>query len=323
MIRDELLTQDIGQLSEISGIVANIERYAINDGAGVRTTVFTKGCYLRCRWCSNPETQLFAPEMSFFPDKCFGCKNCLRACPYGAIGDDLNADRSICRDCHTREHPFACTTTCYAKCRKMTGETMTVKQVYDIVKRDVPFYEASGGGVTLSGGEPMAQPEFTYALLRMLTERWIDTAIETCGYADKEDYEKVLPYLNTVFMDLKHMDSEKHRLWTGQGNDLVRENIKLADRMAGTYGNKLFIRIPVIPGFNDTAEAIDAAARFVARECTHVTGMELLPYHKLGRGKYYSLGRTYPLEDLTPPSKEQMDELNRILAGYEIPIYKF
>lgn len=169
----------------------------------------------------------------------------------------------------------------------------------------------------------MVQPEFAYALLRMLTERWIDTAIETCGYADKEDYEKVLPYLNTVFMDIKHMDSEKHRLWTGQGNELILENIKLANQMTNTYGNKLFIRIPVIPGFNDTAEEIDEVARFVARECTNVTGMELLPYHKLGRGKYYSLGRTYPLEELIPPSQEQMEELNRILAGYEIPIYKF
>lgn len=200
---------------------------------------------------------------------------------------------------------------------------MTVKQVYDIVKRDVPFYEASGGGVTLSGGEPMAQPEFTYALLRMLTERWIDTGIETCGYADKEDYEKVLPYLNTVFMDIKHMDGEKHRLWTGQGNELVLENIKLADKMTGIYGNKLFIRIPVIPGFNDTAEEIGAVARFVSSECAHVTGMELLPYHKLGRGKYYSLGRNYPLEELTPPSAEQMEELKQILAGFGIPIYQF
>lgn len=323
MIREELLTQNIDKLFEEEGIIANIERYAINDGNGVRTTVFTKGCYLRCKWCSNPETQLFDPEMSFFPDKCIACKNCERLCPYGAIGDDLMADREICKECSTMEHPFACTDKCYANCRKITGEKMTVKEVYDIVKRDVPFYEASGGGVTLSGGEPMAQPQFTYALLRTLTERWINTGIETCGYADREDYAKVVPYLDTIFMDIKHIDSKKHRLWTGQGNEKVLENVKLVDKMAGIYGNKFYIRIPVIPGFNDRVEEIEKTARFVAAECKNITGMELLPYHKLGRGKYYSLGRTYPLEDLKAPSAEHMEELNGLLAKYNIPIYKF
>lgn len=322
MIREELLTQETDKLSE-KGIVANMERYAINDGNGVRTTVFTKGCYLRCKWCCNPETQLFSREMSFFPDQCIGCKNCVEACPYGALDGGLKADRRICEQCHTREHAFACTEKCYVKCRKITGETMTVRQVYDLVKRDVPFYEASGGGVTLSGGEPMAQPEFAYALLRTLTERWIDTAMETCGYADREDYTRVLPYLNTVFIDIKHMDSGKHRLWTGHGNEKILENVKWIDELSGLYGSKLFIRIPVIPGFNDQAEEIEKTARFVAGECKNVTGMELLPYHKLGRGKYYSLGREYPLENLQPPADGHMEELKKVLAGYDIPVYQF
>lgn len=322
MIHTELLKKSVDELLELSGMIANIERYAINDGSGVRTTIFTKGCYLQCRWCSNPETQSFYPEMSFFPDKCIGCMNCVKSCMYGALNENLEAEREICSKCHLKEHAFSCVEKCYVNCRKVTGQKMTVKQVYDIVKRDVPFYEGSGGGVTLSGGEPMAQPEFTYAMLRTLTERWISTGIETCGYADKEDYEKVVPYLDTIFMDIKHMNSDKHREWTGQGNEKILENIKYVNELAGIYDCKLFIRMPVIPGFNDTPEDIEEAARFTAG-CRNVTGMELLPYHKLGRGKYYSLGRKYLLEELVPPSADHMTELNEIIAGYDIPIYKF
>ena len=323
MISDNLIQGNFYRLLEVEGNIANIERYAINDGNGVRTTVFTKGCFLRCKWCSNPETQQFYSEMTFFPDKCIACKNCLRLCPYNAMGEDLIADRKICAECHLKEQAFACTTKCYPGCRKITGEKKTVKEVYDTVKRDVPFYESSGGGVTISGGEPMAQPEFTYALLRVLTERWIDTAIETCGFAQKDDYEKCVPYLNTIFMDIKHMDSMKHKEWTGHGNEQILENVKLVDKLAGEYGNRLFIRVPVIPAFNERAEEIEDIAKFVAGELSHVTGMELLPYHKLGRGKYYSLGRPYPMEDTEPPKDEYMSMLNGILAKYNIPVYQF
>ena len=193
----------------------------------------------------------------------------------------------------------------------------------DRVKRDVPFYEASGGGVTLSGGEPMVRPEFAYALLRTLTERWIDTAIETCGYAKTEDYEQIVPYLNTIFMDLKHMNSEKHKQWTGHGNELILMNIKRVNDMIPVYGNRMFIRIPIIPGFNDKPEEVEETAAFVAKNCTNITGMELLPYHKLGRGKYYSLGREYEMESTVPPTTEKMNELNEILNKYDIPIFKF
>ena len=323
MISEQLLHGDINQLMEVKGNVANIERYAINDGNGVRTTVFTKGCYLRCKWCSNPETQQFHSEMTFFPDKCIGCRNCFRLCPYGAIGEDLNADRTICAKCHQQEKAFVCTEKCYPGCRKVTGEQKTVREVYDIVKRDVSFYESSGGGVTLSGGEPLAQPEFAYALLRTLTERWIDTAIETCGYAEKQDYEKVVPYLNTIFMDIKHMDPQKHKAWTGQRNEKILENIRYVDELAGSCGSRLFIRTPVIPGFNDSPDEIRAIAEFAGRELKHLTGMELLPYHKLGRGKYYSLGRTYPMEDTETPDSAHMEMLNAILAECDIPVYQF
>lgn len=323
MISEQLLQGDLSCLQKTKGIIANIERYAINDGNGVRTTVFTKGCYLRCKWCSNPETQKFHSEMTFFPDKCIGCRNCFRLCPYGALAEDLSVDRRICEGCYQRENSFACTRQCYPGCRKRTGEEKSVQDVYDIVKRDVPFYESSGGGVTISGGEPMAQPEFTYALLRTLTERWIDTAIETCGYAEKQDYEKVAPYLNTVFMDVKHINSEKHKLWTGQGNEKILENVKYVDKLAGEHGMSFYIRTPVIPRFNDTEEELEGIARFVSRELKNITGMELLPYHKLGRGKYYSLGRAYSMEDAEAPDEIRMKVLQGVLAKYDIPIYQF
>lgn len=322
MIRKELLNAGIEELEEQAGIVANIERYAINDGNGVRTTVFLKGCQLRCRWCSNPETQAFFPEMSFFPDKCIACRNCQKLCPVQALDEQLVADRKLCRDCYKRDQAFACTKQCYTKCRKITGEHMSAHQVYEEVRRDVQFYEASGGGVTLSGGEPMAQPDFAYAMLRIFTERWIDTAIETCGFAEKEDYIQTVPYLNTIFMDIKQMDPQKHKEWTGQSNEKILENVKCVDRLAGQYGNRFFIRIPIIPGFNDQPEDVEATAKFVS-SLKNVTGMELLPYHKLGRGKYYSLGRPYPLEELEPPTDEKMQELHAVLARYDIPIYQF
>lgn len=323
MINQELLECRIEEMLRVKGTVANIERYAINDGNGIRTTVFLKGCFLKCRWCSNPETQSFFPEMSFFSDKCIGCGNCVRECPYNAIDENLMADRSVCRECYKKENAFACTTKCYTSCRIITGEEMTVQDVYDRVKRDVSFYESSGGGVTLSGGEPFSQPEFTYALLRVLTEKWIDTAIETCGFGQSEDYETIIPYINTVFIDIKHMNSEKHKMWTGQNNEAILENVKKVNALSGIYKNRLFIRVPVIPGFNEKKEEIEQIAQFVARNCNNITGMELLPYHKLGRGKYYSLQRKYELEDVVPPSEEYMQELNGILAHYDIPIYKF
>lgn len=313
----------MGELLNQKGLIANIERYAINDGNGVRTTVFVKGCYLRCRWCCNPETQEFYPQMSFFSDKCIACFNCKKLCPYHAINDELIADRSICRNCYKKEDAFACTKKCYVGCRKVTGQEMTVKEVIDVVERDSPFYESSGGGVTISGGEPLAQPDFTYALLKSLHERWIDTCIETCGFAEQYAYERILPYIDTIFMDIKNIDSGKHKEWTGQNNTKILDNARYLSAMGQKFGFRLFFRIPIIPGFNDKREDVEKTADFVKENCDYFTGMELLPYHQLGRGKYYSLGRKYELENMDSPSDEHIDMLNHVLADHDIPIYKF
>lgn len=311
------------ELYQVTGLITDIERYAINDGFGLRTTVFLKGCPLRCKWCSNPETQRFNQEMVFFQDKCIGCGACIKLCEYGALGRDLIADRSICDTCYKRDKAFKCIEKCYPKCRKIVGDSMTVKEVVDVVKRDMPFYQLSGGGVTLSGGEPLAQPEYAHALLKALCENWIDTAIETCGVGEKQDYERLAPYLKFVFIDLKAYDSRRHIEWTGADNTKIKENIILLDTLAARYGYELIIRIPVIPGFNDSDEEIGSIAAFVSENCKNYKGMELLPYHKLGRGKYTSLGREYELSDVTVPSDARMLELNKILSKFDINIYKF
>lgn len=306
-----------------SGMIANIERYAINDGFGLRTTVFLKGCPLRCKWCSNPETQKFDREMVYFEDKCIGCGECVRLCEYGALKNGLIADRSICEQCHTRENAFICTTKCYPQCRKVDGSEMTVKEVLDIVKRDVQFYQLSGGGVTLSGGEPLAQPDFTYSLLRSLRDNYINTAIETCGQGAEKDYARIAPYLNLAFMDLKSANPDKHLEWTGAKNMVILNNIKAMDQLSKEYGFDLIIRTPVIPGFNDTVEDIANIGEFISKNCKNIKGMELLPYHRLGRGKYISLGRVYELEALAAPQNDTMSELNKVLFEQGIKLYQF
>ncbi len=322
-MQTEVLRAPLNALQGVLGVTANIERYAINDGFGLRTAVFLKGCPLRCQWCSNPETQAFHPEMSFFRDKCIACGACAHTCAKGAIGPDMTADRQKCASCHESAAPFACTAECYPECRKITGERMSARQVVDIVKRDMAFYELSGGGVTLSGGEPFAQPEFTYALLRLLRESWIDTAIETCAAAMPEDIEACAPYLDFVFADIKHMDPVKHEEWTGMRNGALLDNIKLLDALAAKHGFRLLLRVPVIPGFNATADEIASIGGFVKQNLRNAAGMELLPYHKLGRGKYVSLGREYPLAELKPPSGALMTELNKVLYDQGIELYQF
>ena len=299
----------------IKGNVLKIARFALHDGPGIRTVIFMKGCPLRCGWCSTPESQKLSPEMEYFVNKCLRCARCVDACPAGAIsiisGGEVSTDRALCINCD-----FQCAEVCPTGARKIAGEEMTVGQVMAEVERDTIFYANSGGGVTLSGGEPAMQPEFSLAILKACKERDFHTAIETCGYVKWDILDEMLKYLDLVYIDIKHMSPEEHEKLTGKGNELVLENTR---RIATNYPDiPLIIRIPVIPGYNDSDENITSTAQFV-RQLNGDHKIELLPYHKLGVSQYRVLARDYPLPDLEPPPEERMRVLEGLVESYGIP----
>ena len=200
---------------------------------------------------------------------------------------------------------------------------MDIRQVLEVVERDMALYRRSGGGVTLSGGEPMLQGDFVVALAKQLTLRWMEVAIETCGAAKEEDYRRIAPYLSFAFFDIKHMDTKKHHDWVCNGNERILRNAVLLDSLAGEYGFGLVFRVPVVPQYNDTPEEIGAICRFIKENATHCKGMELLPYHNLGRGKYEGLEIGCPMGETMPPSEEKMQALYNILEEYRITRYQF
>ncbi len=242
---------------DIKGRIFDIQRFSVHDGPGIRTIIFLKGCFLRCKWCCNPESQRFDIEEMEFGGK-----------------------------------------------KKTMGRDVTVSEIMETIKRDMQYYRRSGGGVTLSGGESLGQPEFATALLQACKENGINTAMESTGFAEFSTIEKYLPYLDYFLMDIKHTDSAKHEKFTGRPNELILENAKKIAEKA----NNLTIRVPVIPTFNDTEEEILSIARF-AESLPNVKEIHLLPYHKFGMDKYKGLGRDYELKDLVPPSSEKMQKL--------------
>lgn len=294
------------------GMIFNIQRFSIHDGPGIRTTVFLKGCSLRCFWCHNPEGIHRTPEIQFFPGRCIGDGECAKVCPQGAMqfikGKRLYR-RDRCKVCGK------CVEACCAAALELTGKNMTVEQVMDEVLRDRSFYETSGGGVTLSGGDPLFQRDFSLAILKRCKAEKLHTAVETAANCGWNDIEPMLMFIDLIMIDLKHMDDEKHRRVTGVANKAILKN---ASRLAGT-GKPLVFRTPVVPGVNDTPADIIAIASFV-RELADIrerTGgvhagmltLELLPFHKLAGDKYRSLGMESDVRDLEPPAREKMDEL--------------
>ena len=289
---------------ELNGIIFNIQRYSIHDGPGIRTTVFLKGCPLSCYWCQNPESQVMKPEVLFDKNYCTSCGQCIIACSSGAnwlAGDTAKIDRDKCTGCGN------CVESCPNGARKVTGRYATVGEVIEEILKDRKFYENSGGGITLSGGEPTLQSKFALQLLKRCKEDGLHTVLDTCGYIPWQTMQKLLEYTDLVLYDIKCLDARKHSKATGKPNDLIIAN---AQRIA-EY-KELWARIPLVPGFNDSVEDIRAIMHFVKKELG-VVKIYLHPYNKLGEGKYDRLDKKGVRLD--PQSDEHVEKLRNIVES--------
>lgn len=290
--------------------IINIQKYSIHDGPGIRTTVFFKGCPLSCAWCHNPESQSFQAQVMFDGEKCAGCGMCAGICRSGAV--TVSGGRSV-----TDTEKCVCCGECLDFCvngaRSIAGKEYTVTELLREIEKDQIFYETSGGGVTLSGGEVMVQDmDYIEALCRRLRRRGYHIAVDTCGYAPQENFARLLSYVDLFLYDIKLLDDEKHRRYTGQSNAGILENL----RYLSENGADIQIRIPVIGGVNDTEEELGRIAAFL-REQVMVRGVKLLPYHKLGAEKYGRLGMERREEAFYVPSGEQMCAFEKLFEGRE------
>jgi len=294
-------------MPEIKGTVFDVERFAVHDGPGIRTIVFMKGCPLRCLWCHNPEGLSRELEVIWYENRCIGCNQCLKICPADAVTlaeGKRTVNKEACTLCGK------CVEACPALALVFTGRTVTVDALLEEVQRDEPFYLQSGGGVTVSGGEPLAQPRFVSKFLSECQGQKIHTAIETCGYARWEVFRAVLRKVDLVLYDLKQMDAEKHREFTGASNRLILGN---AEKLRRLLKKDTVIRVPVIPGHNDSTANVRRIAEFVAP--LKVIRVDLLPYHQLAEPKYVRLGLPYRLKGTKPPPEKHLKELREIVEA--------
>lgn len=290
-------------------MICDIQRFSLNDGPGIRTTVFLKGCPLSCKWCHNPEAIQPKAQILYYPQKCIGCAICELVCPTGARrGIPSAPDRTKCIGCGK------CVQVCYAGALVLSGRDASVSEILDEVREDIPYYAHSGGGVTISGGESLFQADFTAGLLAACRAEGIATAIETCLAAPYAVLEALLPLVDLIMADVKLADPQKHKQWTGMDNELILQNLK---RLSGA-GVPLIIRTPVIPGVNDTKEDIAAIAEIV-RKVDHLVYYELLNFNPLGESKYEALGILYALKGVRPLPKEKMEFLQKVALDSGVP----
>lgn len=291
-----------------SGRVLKIHRMARHDGPGIRTLVCMQGCPLRCAWCSTPESQARRPQLMVFEECCNGCDRCIPACPHGAIGHAAVVERSLCDGCG------ACAQACLYGALQLPGQVMEVDQLFAEIVKDSQAYRHSGGGVTIGGGELTLQSRFVAKVLARCRKVFIHTAIETCGFTPWRNLERLLPQVQLLYFDLKHMDDAEHRKITGASNRVILANAA----RAAQYG-PMIIRIPVVPGLNDSAANIQATARFAAGLGANIRRLELLPYHNLGASSFQRLGRDYPLDGVLPQTEERMAELKALVEACGMP----
>ena len=298
----DALRETTGSAGAVTGVTFNVQRFSTEDGPGIRTTVFMKGCPLRCRWCHNPEGLSPQPQLVWYDVRCIGARACLSACPTRALEltpAGMRIDRERCSPCDR------CVGACPSAALEVIGRRWTPQELFALVAKDAVFYETSGGGVTVSGGEPAMQPDFLEAFLVLCHEGGIATAIDTCGYAEWSVYERLLPLVDLVLFDLKIADRQRHREATGVFPDRIFEN---AAAIAGR-GVPMWVRTPVIPAYTDGEENIAALAAFIAGRVPVVQRWDLLAYTNLGRPKYHRLDLPYALEETDIPSRERMERL--------------
>ena len=299
----------------MTGIIFDIKKFAIHDGPGIRTTVFFKGCPLRCSWCQTPEATHPGPELVWTEDKCIHCGACFEACPNDARERLADGSHIIHRDWCTL--CSACVEVCHAEALVMEGRHVTVEQVMAEVRKDIPYYKDSGGGVTLSGGEPTFQNDFALALLKQCKSEGLHTAVDTAGHTPWRFFKKILPYTDLVLFDIKQMDSAAHKQHTGVSNKKILANLP----RIGDFGVAIEIRMPIVPGINDSRETIEHAASFLA-EVKNITRVVLLPYHKRGVAKYGRLDReAYKLDHVEPPDPDHMREIADWIRPYGLDVH--
>ena len=279
---------------DIKGTVLHLEKMAQFDGKGMRTVIFLKGCPLRCQWCSTPESQKLFPQLGYDAERCTGCQSCITICPKDAIrptedGQWVETDPDRCDLC------FECVTVCPEKARKPYGREVTCRKTLEEIEKDDIFFFHSGGGVTISGGEPLIQIDFVKAVLSGCKERGIHTAIETSGHVSWEKFLAVLPLLDTILIDIKAYDSKHHLELTGHGNERIISNIKRIDQ--SDFPIDLYIRIPLVPGINDSEDNLLATVAF-CKELKKFKELHVLPYHRLGVASYRFLDMKYPLQEI-------------------------
>ena len=307
----------------VTGRIFDIQSYSVHDGPGIRTTVYTKGCPLRCLWCHSPESQSHAFELCYLPVKCIGTEKCgsacVNACPERALaicepvqaldGSGLirkvSVDREKCNTC------LQCVDACIPKALFRAGNDTTVDEVYERVNKDRVFFR-NGGGITISGGEPLAQFDFTFNLAKKLTENGLNVCLDTTGFAPQEQLLEIAPYIQLFLYDIKNMDSAMHRRLTGVGNELILSNARALARS----GAALQIRVVVIPKLRDKDDELRKTAEFCASLGDAVKLIQLLPYHSTGRIKYDRLGREYRLRKLEAPADEDMLHKLEIFKEY-------
>jgi pyruvate formate lyase activating enzyme len=288
--------------------VLSITRMTIHNGPGIRTLILFKGCPLRCLWCSTPESQKAEPEIAIYPSKCIHCGECVPVCSLHAINltnETVSINRSLCNNCGK------CAQVCYPEAIELLGQPMTVEELLTEAKKDVVIYKHSGGGVTISGGEPLLDPEFTLKLLRALKEEGISVGVDTCGHVPWANIQQMLPYIDFFLWDIKHMEPEKHKRLTGVSNKLILSNA----RRVSERNISIYIRVAVIPGYNDSEENIRATCEF-AQGLSSAVEVDLIPLHHLGKARYESLNRPYPIADIPLVPDSVLQNMKRLVESY-------